>query len=102
MVREATGDAILDEIVELIGRITGDDSWIDFTVTRQTTLNDLALESIEFLTLVEALRERYGDIDFVETLANMDIDEMAALSVGDLVTSVDRVRPSDGRRPEGP
>ena len=50
---------------------------------------DLELESIEFVALAEQLLERYGEqVDFVGWLATMELDEIIALTVGQLVDFV--------------
>jgi acyl carrier protein len=59
----------------------------------KTTFNeDLALESIEFVALAELLHERYGtEVDLMGFLAEKDMEAILAMSVGDLVTHIDRV-----------
>ena len=50
---------------------------------------DLELESLEFVALAERLLEHYGgQVDFVAWLATMELDEIIALTVGDLVSFV--------------
>lgn len=50
---------------------------------------DLELESLEFVALAERLRRHYGEhVDFVAWLAAMELDEIIALTVGDLVAFV--------------
>ena len=52
---------------------------------------DLELESIEFVALAERLQEVYGDsVPFVEWLSTMDLDQIIALRVGDLVEYIDQ------------
>ena len=47
---------------------------------------DLELESIEFVALAEKLQHRYGErIDFVGWISNKSLDDIIALTVGDLV-----------------
>lgn len=50
---------------------------------------DLELESLEFVALAERLRTYFGaQIDFVEWLATLELDEIIALTVGDVVAFV--------------
>jgi acyl carrier protein len=46
---------------------------------------DLELESVEFVALAERLQERYADINFVNWVADMQVDELMTLRVGQLV-----------------
>ncbi|RKN08434.1 acyl carrier protein [Streptomyces radicis] len=51
--------------------------------------DDLELESIDLVALAERLEERYGDrVNFAEFLADLDLDEIIALTVGRLVDHV--------------
>jgi acyl carrier protein len=46
---------------------------------------DLELESIELIALGDLLRARYGqDLDFTGWLTQLSLDDLAALTVGDL------------------
>jgi acyl carrier protein len=50
---------------------------------------DLELESIEFVALADRLRTELGDrVDFVEFLADKNVDEIVSLTVGDVVRYV--------------
>ena len=55
-----------------------------------TTFNeDLALESIEFVALAELLQQRYGAaVDLIAFLAEKDMEEILAMTVGDLVSHI--------------
>lgn len=56
---------------------------------------DLELESIEFVALAEMIQERYGDqVDFVAWMAEMNIDEIMGLTVGQLAEFVADRHPS--------
>ncbi len=53
--------------------------------------DDLELESIEFVALAERLQEVYGDaVPFVEWLSTMELDQIIALRVGDLVEYIEQ------------
>jgi acyl carrier protein len=84
---DASFEAVLAELTEILLDVIGDDFLVDVQVTAATTFNeDLALESIEFVALAEKLQERYaGRVDFPTFLAGLDIDDIMALTVGQLV-----------------
>jgi len=81
---------VLAELTGMLVEVIGEDFLMDVEVSSETTFNeDLALESIEFVALAEKLQERYGEqVDFPAFLAGLDIEEIMALTVGELVTYV--------------
>lgn len=87
------GIDILAEITGMLVEIVGDEYLLADEVTMKTTFNeDLALESIEFVALAEALHHRYGaGVDLMGFLAEKDMDAILAMSVGELVTHIGRV-----------
>ncbi|MEU3727074.1 acyl carrier protein [Streptomyces sp. NPDC031705] len=87
------GNDILTEITGMLVEIVGDDHLLADEVTMKTTFNeDLALESIEFVALAEALHHRYGaGVDLMGFLAEKDMDAILAMSVGELVTHIGQV-----------
>jgi acyl carrier protein len=84
-------DIVLDEIVQLLVEVVGEDFLLDLEITRDTTFSDdLALESIEFVALAEKLQQRYGGrVDFAAFVADMDITEIMTMKVGTLVAYVE-------------
>ena len=89
----------------MLVEVIGEDFLADLELSGETTFNeDLALESIEFVALAEKLEERYGgQVDFPAFLAGLDIEEIMALTVGQLVTYVTGCLGSpDGMRSGGP
>jgi len=47
---------------------------------------DLELESIEFVALAEKLQQHYGaKVDFVAWISTKELDQIIALTVGELV-----------------
>ncbi|GAA1573686.1 hypothetical protein GCM10009678_65390 [Actinomadura kijaniata] len=82
---------VLDEVVAMLVEVVGEDFLLDVEVGPDTTFNDdLALESIEFVALAEKLQLRYGPaIDFAAFIADMDLDQILAMSVGDLVAHIE-------------
>ena len=87
---EGKTQAVLAEVRALIAQVMGEDYVADIEIDLDTSFNaDLEVESIEFVALSEVLRERYGDdVDFVAWIADMEVDEIIALSVGELVAFI--------------
>jgi len=77
---------LLAELTGLLLRVTGEDERWAAAVTAESRLElDLKLESVEVAALAVALREAYGDaVDLDRLLAGLEIDELLALTVGDL------------------
>jgi acyl carrier protein len=83
---------LLGEITAMLVDITGEDEQWAAAVTADTRLEgDLRLESIEVLALAERLRARFGDrVDLGALYADLDIDGLIALTVGQVVEHVAR------------
>jgi hypothetical protein len=88
---EAEREAVLGEIAAMLRDVTGEDEQWSSRVTETARLeDDLRLESIEFAALDTLMRARYGDgVDLCGFLAGLDLDEITALSVRDLVALVE-------------
>ncbi|MEU8785810.1 acyl carrier protein [Streptomyces sp. NPDC048637] len=88
---------ILAEITDMLVSVVGDELLVVGEITCATTFNDdLALESIEFVALAELLQQRYGaSVDFLGLLAEKDIDQILAMTVGELAVHIDRVTTAD-------
>lgn len=82
-----TAEGVLGEVRDLLIEVIGEEYLLDVEVNPETSFHDeLEIESIEFVALAEKLLERYGDrVDFVGWLADKDLDEILAMTVGDLV-----------------
>ncbi|MGI5163989.1 acyl carrier protein [Spirillospora sp. CA-253888] len=88
---------VLHEVVGMLVEVVGEDFLLDTEIGPDTTFNDeLALESIEFVALAEKLQERYGGrVDFAAFIADMDLDEIMNMTVGDLVRHIEaRLQPA--------
>ena len=82
---------ILRDVTEMIGDVIGDDELLMVDeITMDTSFNDdLELESIEFVALAEQLQIRYGErVDFVAWIADMELDDLINMRVGELVEFV--------------
>jgi acyl carrier protein len=80
-------DEILRTVEKLVVEIAGNEILISGPITMTTTFNgDLELESIEFVALAEKLQIHYGnEVDFVGWISKKELDQIIALTVGDLV-----------------
>jgi acyl carrier protein len=81
---------VLAEVTEMIAEVIGVDELVGLEIGLETSFqDDLEVESIEFVVLSERLMARYGEeVDFVGWMAGMELDEIIALTVGDLVAFV--------------
>ncbi|HWJ64701.1 MAG TPA: acyl carrier protein [Acidimicrobiales bacterium] len=90
MPETVTPERVLAQLEEMLVEVIGDDLLLDGPLTMETSFDqDLQLESIEFVALSEKLLETYGEqVDFVGWLAEMELDDIIALTVGQLVEFV--------------
>jgi acyl carrier protein len=81
---------VLPEVVRMLVDVVGEDFLLDVEIGPGTTFSDdLALESIEFVALVDRLRAHYGDsVDFPAFIAGLDFDQIMNLTVGDVVDHI--------------
>jgi acyl carrier protein len=89
---EATNDAVLANVARLIREVIGEDWAEEIPIAMETSFaQDLELESIEFVALAERLKTDYGKrVDFAGWLAGMELKEILALRVGQLVELIVR------------
>ncbi|HEY4457543.1 MAG TPA: acyl carrier protein [Pseudonocardiaceae bacterium] len=82
--------SVLADLTEMIATVLEDIGALDTEITLATTFrDDLDLESIDLVALGGLLGERYGDrVNFAEFVADLELDEIIALTVGDLVEYV--------------
>lgn len=87
---ESLGD-VMGEVVRMLTEVVGEDFLLDVEVGPDTTFSgELALESIEFVALVDRLRGHYGDrVDFPRFIAGLGLDEIMGLTVGDVVRHIE-------------
>jgi acyl carrier protein len=80
-------DHILRAVERAVVEIAGDEILIAGPLTMATSFNaDLELESIEFVALAEKLQHQYGaSVDFVGWISKKELDQIIALTVGELV-----------------
>ena len=82
-----TEAAVLARLSEMLRALLDEYGLDDAEITMDTTFHDdLALESVDLVALSGQLREDYGDrVNFAKFIAERDLDEIIALTVGELV-----------------
>ncbi|MEJ2855894.1 MULTISPECIES: acyl carrier protein [unclassified Saccharothrix] len=85
-----TTTTVLDELRSMLVRVLDQYGLDDVEITRETSFHDdLGLESIDLVTLGSLLVEHYGEhVNLAAHLAELDIDRVIALTVGDLADFV--------------
>ncbi len=83
-------DEVLGVVRTMIAEVIGEDYVDEIEITLDTAFyDDLDIESIEFVALGEALEARYGErVDFPAWIATMEVDDIIAMTVGDLVAHI--------------
>lgn len=95
---DVTDEDVLAAVTEMLATVIGEDELLLVDdVTMDTSFNDdLELESIEFVALAEELQLRYGErVDFVSWVADMELDALIEMRVGELVHFVSACLASD-------
>ncbi|MGN0064835.1 MAG: hypothetical protein ACI379_11380 [Nocardioides sp.] len=85
-----TPEQVLTDLERILVEVVGDDLLLDEPMSMDTSFNDdLQLESIEFVALAEMLLAEYGErVDFVSWMAGMELDQVVALTAGQVVDFV--------------
>lgn len=83
-------DATVATIARLLVEVVGEDYLVGIDIGPETSFaEDIELESIDLVALTEQLELTYGDqIDFPGWIAGMELEEIIALTVGDLAEFV--------------
>jgi acyl carrier protein len=81
---------VLARLGEMLRELLEEYGLDDAEITMDTTFHDdLELESVDLVALSGRLREHYGDrVNFAAFIAERDLDEIIALTVGELVRYV--------------
>ncbi len=89
---EGDAPAVLAEISGMLRTMLDEYGLDDIEVTMETRFTeDLELESIDLVTLAGSLEARYGrQVNFAEFVADLELDEIIDLTVGQLVEYVVR------------
>ncbi|MEO6628068.1 MAG: acyl carrier protein [Aquihabitans sp.] len=90
MAEAVTPEIVLAELDRILLEVVGDDLFLDEPLSMETSFDqDLELESLEFVALAEQLLQTYGErVDFVAWMAGMELDDIIALTVGQVVDFV--------------
>ncbi|MBB4680815.1 phosphopantetheine-binding protein [Crossiella cryophila] len=85
-----THEAVLSDIGVMLHKVLGEYGLDEVEVTMDSTFHDdLELESIDLVALAGQLEERYGSrVNFAEFIAELELDQIIALTVGQLVDYV--------------
>jgi acyl carrier protein len=91
-VRDPVESDVLDGVARAIREVIGEEWAEDVPIGMETTFaQDLELESIEFVALAERLKAEYGrTVDFAGWLGSMELSQILALKVGQLVEFIER------------
>jgi acyl carrier protein len=83
---------VLDTVARLIREVIGEEWAEDVAIGMDTSFaQDLELESIEFVALAERLKAEYGKaLDISAWLGSMELKQILALRVGQLVEYIER------------
>ena len=86
----ADPEDVLADVRRIVVEVIGEDYVSELDIDRDTAFRaDLDVESIELVALGEALRARYGDgIRLAQWIGAMELDEIIAMTVGQLVDHV--------------
>jgi acyl carrier protein len=89
---DSSGDRLLREFATMLREVTGEsEAWAAGITAASRLEDDLLLESVDVVALGERLRRRYGEpADPTAFIAGLGIDELIALTVGDLMAFVTR------------
>lgn len=85
---------ILEALTVILREVVGDAWAAEIEIGMDTSFSDdLELESIELVALAEKVQARYGaEVDFVGWLSNLELADIIALKVSDVVGFVERSR----------
>ncbi|MGW0523644.1 phosphopantetheine-binding protein [Crossiella sp. NPDC003009] len=85
-----TPEAVLSDITVMLHKVLGEYGFDEVEVRMDSTFHDdLELESIDLVALAAELEERYGSrVNFAEFIAELELEQIIALTVGQLVDYV--------------
>ena len=96
----AADDITASDVAAAIAAATGNESLRSAVEGAAARLEgDLCLDSLDLAALAAELRRRYGPaVDLLGYICGLDIDEIIALSVGDVAGYVNRCRQPEQRQ----
>ena len=82
-------DIVLEVVKTILADVIGEDYLSMMEIGPETSFqSDLEIESIELVAMGEQLQEAYSHVDFAAWLSTMEVDEIIAMTVGDLVDHI--------------
>jgi len=89
---ERTETRVLGDVARMLRDVIAEDWADDVPIEMHTSFSkDLELESIEFVALAERIRAEYGkNVNLAGWLATMELEQILALKVGQLVEFIVR------------
>jgi acyl carrier protein len=82
-------ERVLADVKAMLADVIGEDYVSMVEIGPETSFqSDLEVESIELVALGEQLQDAYTHVDFAAWLSTMEVDEIIALTVGDLVDHI--------------
>jgi acyl carrier protein len=89
--RSRQPEEVLATVSGMIREVIGEEWAKDVSITMDTSFTDLELESIEFVVLADKIQQHYQNrVKFAEWLADMELDAIISLRVGQLVEFIVR------------
>lgn len=90
MTKTEKREEIYQNLLSYVAEIIGEDVVEELDVSEASVFTkDLEMDSIEIVSFAEKVKAKYGDtVDFVGWLSGMSIDELIALSIGDIVNFI--------------
>lgn len=87
-----TAPAVLADVAGMLRTMLDEEGLDDIEIAMDTRFtDDLELESIDLVTLAGTLQDRYGqEVNFAEFVADLELDEIIGLTVGQLVEYIVR------------
>jgi acyl carrier protein len=84
---------VLEDVKSMLAEVIGEDYVAMMEIGPETSFqSDLEVESIELVALGERLQVAYAHVDFAAWLSTMEVDEIIAMTVGDLVDHITEPR----------
>jgi acyl carrier protein len=91
--RQLVPDEVLATVARHIREVI-DEPWTEeMQITMDTSLQDLDMESIEFVALAEKIRDEFGnERELIGWLGEMELDQIIGLRVGAIVEFICQCR----------
>lgn len=85
-------DQIFALLKQFITEVIGEEFVEDMDITKESSFTrDLEMDSIEIVAFSEKVKTHFGsNIDFTGWLSNMDIDQLIALNINDIIQYIEQ------------